>query len=249
MSRFDPYAPSPGWTPPLDPIPVGHVDPVAPLMFVCTDDAPAWLTDTMCADGSAAHQWRTVREVSPAPVPTEAPLASTTRAGDDEFALLTTPASVPEPAVCVLLAAGAALLARRLRRASRLAILVCALVLGASTLGRAQTSATYADRAVLTTNATFLGRVQIAAVLGAVTVVMEAPETESHAARVRLAGYVLREPEFVARRLTLLLAATVTATVEDGVVSTPLTDVQISGLLAQRWTVLAEALTPAGGGQ
>lgn len=180
---------------------------------------------------------------------------------DDEVALLSLPispavlvspsvtatTSVPEPApsLLLLLALAAAAVTRRFMR-SPLRTRVLSLVLLCLLLplpAAAQTPATYAQRMLLAEDRGFVGRVKIACVLGAITVVMEPPETTEHATRVRLAAYVLREPEFVAQRLTLLLAAVVPAyATGEGGVSTPITDTELSGLLAQRWTLIASAL-------
>lgn len=129
----------------------------------------------------------------------------------------------------------------RYRLASLLLVLFCA-----APIVQAQTPATYADRARLMTDATFNGRIQIACVSAALGVVLEDEATANHATRVRLAAAVLREPEFIARRLATLLAATVTAEVSpDGQVSSPITDAQLLALIQSRWNVLASTLIPA----
>lgn len=235
--RFDPYAPTPGWVPP----PSDH------LPSPWQDAPPLTLCDPRNPYGS-----RECRELAAPALPIASP--------DDEIALLslpmspavlvspstTTTTSVPEPAptLLLLLALAAAGAARRLMRSPLRArvlsfVLLCLLPLTAS----AQTPATYAQRMLLAEDRGFVGRVKIACVLGAITVVMEPPETTEHATRVKLAAYVLREPEFVAQRLTLLLAAVVPAyATGEGGVSTPITDAELSGLLAQRWTLIASAL-------
>lgn len=119
--------------------------------------------------------------------------------------------------------------------------MVC--LLSATTTAAAQTAATYSDRARLALDEEFRGRVAVAAMVGAVAVILEEPTTAEHETRLRLAGYALREPEVVARRLTAVLAATVPASTSDGVVSASLTDAQLQGIIAQRWTVIAAALT------
>lgn len=219
--RFDPYAPTPGWVPPQS----DH------LPSPWQDAPPTTLCDPRNPYGS-----RACGKVSVAP-------ALTLASPDDEVALLympaspavlvssfvTTSTSVPEapPSVLLLLALAVAGITRRLMRSPlrprvlSLALLCLLLPLTAS----AQTPATYSQRMLLAEDRGFVGRVKIACVLGAITVVMEPPETTEHATRVKLAAYVLREPEFVAQRLTLLLAAA-----------------ELSGLLAQRWTLIASAL-------
>jgi hypothetical protein len=105
------------------------------------------------------------------------------------------------------------------------------------------TEATYGQRATLADDRSFNDRVRIAALVGAIAVIVEPPETADHGVRVKLAGYVLREPGVVSARLALVLASTVpVAADDDGVVSTPLTDAQLQGVIAARWTTIAQAL-------
>lgn len=129
----------------------------------------------------------------------------------------------------------------------RRVVLALLLVCVGAVAGSAQTPATYADRARLATDSVFVGRVTVAALVSAIAVVLEAPDVPDRAVRVKLAGYVLREPEFVARRLAPLLAATAPATVDEaGVPSSSLSDSQMLTTIAARWTVIAHALV---GGQ
>lgn len=119
---------------------------------------------------------------------------------------------------------------------------VLAALLAWSAPAAAQAPATYQDRAALMRDDAFLGRVTIAATIGAFAVITEDAGTPDHAIRVKLAGYVLREPEVVARRLMVVLSALAPATVTAGVVSVPLTDAQLQGVIAQRWTVIATSI-------
>lgn len=118
------------------------------------------------------------------------------------------------------------------------------LVLVVSAVGQAQTPATYLERSQLARDTTFHGRVAVAAMVGAIGVVLESPETPDHAVRLRLAGYALREPELVARRLASVLAATVPVTATGTVVETTLTDAQLQAVIDQRWTAIAGAFLP-----
>lgn len=106
-----------------------------------------------------------------------------------------------------------------------------------------QTPATYTDRAKLRSDPNFIGRIEIAVLNAAIAVVLEDPAVAQHEVRAKLAGYALREPEFVSRRLATLIAATATAQVDtEGTVTTPLTDAQLLTLIQNRWTLLSTTL-------
>ena len=145
--------------------------------------------------------------------------------------------------------------------------LLCVLV-GLSAIGRTQplprpapptasarattTPGTYADRAVLATNPTFIGRVGIASQNTSATVLTEATTTPNHANRYALAQMVLKEPEFLARRMAPMLAASIPVNSTDHdddpatppIIDTTWTDAQIQSLMDSRWTLLANALVP-----
>lgn len=112
----------------------------------------------------------------------------------------------------------------------------------------AQTAATYAQRATFSQSAAWLGRVSMACVVGAIAVINEDPATANHATRVKLSAAVLKEPEFIARRLAVVLAAAapvVATTAGDPpvtTVDTTLTDAQLQALVDARWTAFATAL-------
>lgn len=107
----------------------------------------------------------------------------------------------------------------------------------------AQTPATYAQRATFGQSSGWQGRVSVACINGALAVIAEDATTDQHAQRLKLAAAVLKEPEFIARRLATVLAAAAPVVVAaDGVVDTTLTDAQLQTLVGQRWTAFASAL-------
>ena len=147
--------------------------------------------------------------------------------------------------------------------------LVC-VVVGAIAIGRAQplptpapprpsplatsTPGTYIDRATLAATPSFIGRVLIASSNTAADVLEEMPSTPNHANRYALAQMVLKEPEFLARRVSPMIAAgiPVNSTDHDNnpatppIIDTPWTDAQIQGLVDSKWNLLANAFVPAG---
>jgi hypothetical protein len=127
---------------------------------------------------------------------------------------------------------------------------VCAVTIIASVMWAAlagaqtPTAATFADRARLRTDATFVGRVDIATMIVALAVILEDPATPDHAKRMKLAAYVLREPEFVTRRVVAMMSAVIPATALDGAVEVTATDTQLQAIIATRWTLLATMFVP-----
>lgn len=94
---------------------------------------------------------------------------------------------------------------------------------------------TLLERAVLTESADFRKRLESAQMIVAAEVLAEDPATASHAQRLKLAAYVLREPELVARRLSYVMRAMPTLA-ED------IADADILDLVRARWTAFANAL-------
>lgn len=118
--------------------------------------------------------------------------------------------------------------------------------------GAASVPGTYTDRATLATQPPFIGRVGIASQNTTAMVLKEATNTPNHANRYALAQMVLKEPEFLARRLAPMMAANIPVTSTDHdnnpatppIIDTTWTDEQIQGLMDQQWNLLANALVP-----
>lgn len=109
----------------------------------------------------------------------------------------------------------------------------------------AQTAATYAARAEFGKDDRWVGRCQIASVVSAIAVLSEDPETLEHASRVAMATQVIKEPEFIARKLAAVLAAVApVVTTAEGVTTTTLTDAELLAMVEANWTRFALALTP-----
>lgn len=120
--------------------------------------------------------------------------------------------------------------------------LLVLVLLACSNLALAQTPATYAERATFATDPVFEGRVMISTLVTAASVLGEADTTPDNAVRVRFAGYVLRDPDRVARMLTKVLAANIAVETVADVPRTTLTDAQLLSFVQTRWTPLAKAL-------
>jgi len=123
----------------------------------------------------------------------------------------------------------------------RVLLLVLALTAWAAP-ALAQTPATYAQRATFGQSAAWQGRITVAMINGALTVIAEDAATESHAQRLRLSAAVLKEPAFIAQRLAVVLAAAAPVVDTAGVVDTTLTDAQLQALVNSKWTAFAAAL-------
>lgn len=109
-------------------------------------------------------------------------------------------------------------------------------------------AASYEQRATLGSDTAFLRRVQTAVLRGATTVIAEASSTTDHAVRLKLAGWVVREPEFAARRFAAVISSLSTVTVMFDSTATPqvyitATDTQLQTSIDTQWTRFAEAFT------
>ena len=124
----------------------------------------------------------------------------------------------------------------------RRVLLPIVIILALAATASAQTAATYAQRAVFGQSAAWQGRVSIAMINGALTVIAEDAATDQHAQRLKLSAAVLKEPEFIARRLAVVLSAAAPVVDTDGTVDTTLTDAQLQALVNSRWTAFAGAL-------
>ena len=116
----------------------------------------------------------------------------------------------------------------------------------------AATPGTYVDRWTLSTQPTFQGRVQMASAVTSRSVLEEAASVPNHANRFALAQRVLNEPQFLAVRLSPLIAASIPVTSTDHdddpvtppLVDTTWTDEQIQTLMTQQWNLFASAFVP-----
>lgn len=116
------------------------------------------------------------------------------------------------------------------------------------------TPGTYIDRATLAATTTFIGRVLIASSNTAGTVLEEPTNTPNHGNRYALAQMVLKEPEFLARRVSPMIAAAIPVNSTDHdndpatppIIDTTWTDAQIQNLIDTRWNLLANAFVPVG---
>jgi len=115
------------------------------------------------------------------------------------------------------------------------------------------TPGTYVDRWTLSMDLAFTGRIQIASATTARIVLEEAPTVPNHATRFSLAQRVLNEPQFLAIRLSPLIAASIPVTATDHdddpatppIVATTWTDEQLQQLMTQQWNLFASAFVPA----
>jgi hypothetical protein len=133
------------------------------------------------------------------------------------------------------------------------AVLIASVLLLTAAPAAAQTSTpgTYIDRWTLGTTNSFIGRIQIATAVTSSAVLEEAGTTPNHTNRLALAKTVLKEPEFLARRIAPMIAASIPVTsTDDGkpetppIIDTTWTDAQIQTLIDNKWNVLASAFAP-----
>jgi hypothetical protein len=103
------------------------------------------------------------------------------------------------------------------------------------------TPATYAERALLSTDNVFEGRILVGMLITVAAVLAEPDTVADSALRTRFAGYALRDPNRVSRVLSQMLASNIAVETNNGVTNTTLTDVQLQAFIAQRWTALAKA--------
>jgi hypothetical protein len=92
--------------------------------------------------------------------------------------------------------------------------------------------ATLLERAQITTDPDFCRRLESAQMVVTAEVLQEDAGTPDHDVRAKLAAYVLREPEVVARRLAYVMRAIPSLAAD-------VTDDALLTLVRQRWTVFA----------
>ncbi|TXH09904.1 MAG: hypothetical protein E6R03_16095 [Hyphomicrobiaceae bacterium] len=107
----------------------------------------------------------------------------------------------------------------------------------------AQVTPTYEHRYVLSQDRVFTGRVMMAVVNAALAVAQEDPGTPNHEIRVKGALAAVREPDSVARRVTMLAAAVVPVTVtNDLVITANISDAQLQSLISDNWVLISNAM-------
>lgn len=103
--------------------------------------------------------------------------------------------------------------------------------------------ASYAERAVFSADGAWQGRCAMAAMSVVQDVLAEPDTTPNHAARLKMAGQILREPDIAARRLARWLAVVVPVRADSrGYTASPVTDAQLRALVQQHWTALGLSL-------
>lgn len=118
---------------------------------------------------------------------------------------------------------------------------VLAAVMAACLSGVAQAQTpTLAERATLSLSPAFQQRVGIAAMQQAIAVATEVDTTPNHAVRLKLAVWMLTEPDVLARKLAVLIAS-----IES--VSATTTDAEIKTLFQTNWTTIAVMYTSVRG--